>query len=146
MQRRSPRRTGERGSLTLELVIWVPALLLIVSAVVLAGRVAQARLAVEGAAAEAARAATAASSSTSAQALAREAAAASLSSAGLRCTGATVSLDTSQWSLPPGLPAWASATVVCTVPVADLALPGVGGSRTIQATSTSALDRFRVRG
>ncbi|MGB7963927.1 MAG: TadE/TadG family type IV pilus assembly protein [Propionicimonas sp.] len=136
---------GDRGSTTLELVVWAPVLLLIGLVIVLAGRVAQADQTVEVAAAEAARAASAASTAAQARSRAAAAAHAALSSAGLHCAAATVSIDTSQWSRPPGTPARVSATIGCRVAIDDLAIPGLPGTRTITSTATSAIDTYRAR-
>ncbi len=97
-----PRSSGDRGSASLELVIWGPVLLLIVSVIIYAGRVAQAGLTVESAAGEAARAATVADNRAQANTRAEAAAAAALSSAGLKCASVSVSVDTSEWNRPAG--------------------------------------------
>jgi Flp pilus assembly protein TadG len=138
-------RASDRGSTTLELVIWTPALLLLIAAVVLAGRVAQARLTVEAAASEAARAATAAPSLAGAEPAAVRAAEAALGSAGLRCAPSSVAVDASQWLLPPGVPGRVTTTVTCQVPLDDLGMPGLAGVRTVQASASSALDTYRAR-
>ena len=52
------RDRDDRGSMTLELVVWAPGLLLIISLLVVAGRVSSAKGAVELAAVEAARTAS----------------------------------------------------------------------------------------
>ncbi len=140
-----PRLDGENGSASLELVIWAPVLLMIGAVIVLAGRIAQATQAVEVAAAEAARAASAAATHSQATTQARAAATAALSSAGLRCATTSVAIDTAQWSRPAGTPAQVSARIGCRLGLADLSLPGVSGAKTVTATATSALDRYRVR-
>lgn len=136
---------SDRGSATLELVVWTPALLLLVALVIVAGRIAQAHQVVEAAAGEAARAATAAGDEGSARAQAHAAAAAALDSAGLRCQSTTATVDTSQWGLPPGTPARVNASVSCRVSLGDLALPGVPGSRNVTAQASSSLDVYRAR-
>jgi Flp pilus assembly protein TadG len=141
-----PRSGGDRGSASLELVIWGPVLLLIVSVIIYAGRVAQAGLTVESAAGEAARAATVADNRAQANTRAEAAASAALSSAGLKCASVSVSVDTSEWNRPAGQPARAEATVSCRVALGDLIGPGlIPGSRVVSSTATSALDTFRTR-
>lgn len=137
----------ERGSSTLELVIWAPILLLIVSVIIYAGRVAQARQTVEGAAGEAARAATAAATRGQADAAAHAAAAAALTTAGLRCGTVSVVVDTSDWdTTSPGQAAVATAEVDCRVMLGDLFLPGMPGTLNATGTGRSVLDTYRSRG
>ena len=136
---------GERGSTTLELVVWAPGLLLIVALLTVAGRVNGANAAVEQAAAQAARTASIARTASAAQsaALAREQA--TLAGQGLQCTGTTVTVDTSGFTALPGQPATITATVRCPVRLADLAVPGLPGTRTVTHTAASSLDTFRER-
>ena len=49
------------------------------------------------------------------------------------------------FAVQAGTPATVSATVSCTVPLSDLALPGLPGAHTITATFTSPLDVYRQR-
>jgi Flp pilus assembly protein TadG len=144
----APPRTGrgsQRGSVSLELAVLGPGLLLFIGVVIFAGRVAIAGQAVEQAAAEAARTASIArtqpEASTSAVAAARH----TLAQQGLDCTGIDVSVDTTGFSSPAGTPAAVTATVACPVRLSDLAIPGLPGSRTVTASSTSALDTYRER-
>jgi len=44
-----------------------------------------------------------------------------------------------------GTPATVTATVRCVVNLADLAVPGVPGARTVTATASSPVDTFRER-
>ena len=57
-----------------------------------------------------------------------------------------VALDVAGFAVPVGLPAQVMATVTCVVALADLALPGFPGSRTVTATAVSPLDTYRERG
>ncbi len=139
---RAPR---DVGSASLELVIWAPVLLLLAAVIVLAGRIAQARQAVEVAAAEAARAASAAGTHAQATTRAKSAANAALSSAGLRCSSTSITVDTSAWSRPAGTPARVSARIGCRLRLSDLSVPGVPGSKDVSATASSTLDVYRVR-
>jgi len=142
-RRRPPN--GERGSATLELVVWAPGLLLIIGLLLVAGRVSGANGAVEQAAVDAARTASLARSPGTAQSLATATAQQTLDAQGLACTDLTVTLDLAGFARPPGQPATVSATVTCPVRLTDLSLPGVPGTRVVRHTSVSALDTFRER-
>ena len=134
----------ERGSAAIELVLLVPALMLLLLFAVAGGRVAIAHGSVQQAAADAARAASIARTAGSAQSLAVAAARATLANQGLTCASMAVSLDTSGFSRPVGTPASVGATVSCTVELSELALPGLP-DRLVSATVTSPLDVFRGR-
>ena len=136
---------GDRGSTTLELVVWAPGLLLIIGLLTVAGRVNSANAAVEQAAYEAARTASSARSAAGARDLAQASAATTLAAQGLQCTTTTVVLDTSGFSTPPGQSATVTATVSCPVRLSDLAIPGLPGSRTVSHTAISSIDTFRER-
>jgi Flp pilus assembly protein TadG len=130
----------ERGSAALEAAIGLPAFMLFVALIVLAGRVAITTQAVDSAATASARTASIARTTGDANASARSAAAASLADQNLRCVSTTVTVDTTGFSAPLGTPATVTATVRCVVNLADLALPGVPGTRTVTATATSPVD------
>ncbi len=136
---------GAAGSTSLEFVVIVPGLLLIISAIVFGGRLALAHQAATAAATDAARAASISRSQSSAASMARSAASTTLAQEGLRCLSTAVSVDTSGFALPVGTPATVSATVTCHVSLADLAIPGIPGSKTVTATVNSPLDTYRAR-
>ena len=135
----------DRGSTTLELVVWAPGLLLIIGLLTVAGRVNSANAAVEQAAVDAARTASSARTATGARDLARASAQTTLAAQGLQCTTTTVVLDTSGFATRPGQSASVTATVTCPVRLSDLAVPGLPGTRTVSHTATSSLDTFRER-
>lgn len=139
------RHTDERGSAAVEAVILVPAFGLFVGLLVFAGRTAAAHQGVEAVAADAARAASIARSAGEAQADAADAITYSLANNGLRCASSSVSVDTSGLSAPVGTPGTVSATVTCTINLADLSVPGVPGSHTVTATMVSPVDAWRQR-
>ena len=118
--------------------------MLFLSLAILGGRTAVAHQAVQAAATDAARAASIARTSGEAAAKARTAAAATLANQQLRCTGQTVTVDTSGFAVPVGQPASVSATVTCDVTAADLGIPGRGSVR-VEATMNSPLDTYRGR-
>ena len=139
------RLRGERGSVTLEAVILIPAFLLFVALVIAAGRVAVARQGVQTAAAEAARQASIARTAGEATAKAQAGAQQTLADQQLQCLSSSVVTDTSGFAAPVGTPASVSATVTCEVDLAGVAIPGLPGSLTITATFQSPLDTFRGR-
>jgi len=133
----------DRGSVTLELVIFGPALIIALLFVIGAGRIAQAHQAVEGPARDAARQASIARNPATARANATTSAQAALSREGLSCQ-AYVSVDTSGFARPLGAPATVTARVACTVHLADITLAGVP-TTTVSAGFTSPIDPFRGR-
>lgn len=141
------RRTdrGDRGSTTLELVVWAPGLLLMIGLLIVAGRVNSANAAVEQAAVDAARTASSARSAVGARDMARASAEQTLAAQALQCTTTTVVLDTSGFARPPGQSASVTATVTCPVRLSDLAVPGLPGTRSVSHTATSSIDTFRER-
>ena len=139
------RLRGERGSVTLEAVILIPAFLLFVALVIAAGRVAVARQGVQTAAAEAARQASIARTAGEATAKAQAGAQQTLADQQLQCLSSSVVTDTSGFAAPVGTPASVSATVTCQVDLAGVAIPGLPGSLNITASFQSPLDTFRGR-
>lgn len=138
-------RSADRGSVTLEVAILAPALLLVLGLVVVGGRVQVAASTVEHATAAAARAASLSRTPAAAQAGATETAHRELAAQDLRCTTSTVSADTSRLAAPVGATTTVTVTASCTVSMSDLALPGLPGTRTLTATATSPVDRYRTR-
>ena len=136
---------GERGSLTLELVVWTPGLLLLIALLTVAGRVNSANAAVEQAAVDAARTASSARSATGARDMAQASAQQTLAAQGLQCTTTTVVLDTSGFRVRPGQAATVTATVSCPVRLSDLSVPGLPGIRIVSHTAISSIDTFRER-
>jgi Flp pilus assembly protein TadG len=140
------RRARERdsGSAALELVILAPVLIALLGLTIAAGRTSIAQSAVQAAARDAARQASIALSPGQAQEAGTASALAALRQDGLACQP-VVRVNTFQFTNPLGEPATVSATVQCTVPLADLWIPGLPGSRTMTATFYSPLDLYRQR-
>lgn len=136
---------GERGSVTLELAVLAPVLLIFLGLIVAGGRVQLAGGSVETAAADAARQASIARTPAAAQAAALASARATLAAEGLSCSPLSVSVDTAGFAAPLGQPAAVRAEVACTVSLADLLVPGVPGSHRMTATATSVIDPYRGR-
>ena len=143
MRARSP--DGERGSVTLELAILAPALILVLGLLVLGGRVEVDASAVEQATAAAARAASLERSVAAAQIAAESAVDRETAARDIRCATTMVEVDASGLTAPLGTSANVTVRASCTVTMADLAVPGLPGSRTITAEATSAVDRYRTR-
>lgn len=140
----APRR-DERGSVSLELVVLLPVVMLLVGAMLLGYRLWSARVQVTDAAAAAARAATLTSSGSEAQAAAHRVARENLATLGLRCSSVDVAVDTSDFALPPGEVGRVTTRVDCAVALDDLLVPGLPGSRTLHGTATHTMDTFRER-
>lgn len=142
---RARTQDRERGSVTLELAILAPALILVLGLLILGGRVEVAASAVEQATAAAARAASLERSVAAAQIAAESAVDRETAARDIRCVTTMVVVDTSGLTAPLGTSANVTVHASCTVTMADLGIPGLPGSRTISAEATSAVDRFRTR-
>jgi Flp pilus assembly protein TadG len=142
----SPRSGGrDAGHAALELVVLAPVILFLLGLVIAAGRTSIAQGSVDAAARDAARQASISLTPGAAQAAALSSAQAALSGDGLDCNP-VVHVDTRQFTtVPVGLPATVTATVWCRVPLSDLVVPGMPGSRLLSYTFTSPLDPFRER-
>lgn len=139
------RPREDEGSATLELTILAPALLVVLSLAILAGRIETTSAVVEHAAAASARDASLARTPTAARAAALSTAKDSLDSQGVDCRSLNVAVDTGGFQVRAGTASVVRVTVDCVVPLADLALPGVPGTRSVKASMTSPLDTYRSR-
>ena len=140
MRRSEPARPRrERGSVTAELVILTPLLVLMLLFVVALGRLAGARIDVEGAAAHAARAASIARSPASAAGAAQEAAASALAGQGVSCGQFSVSVGTADF-VPGGS---VTVTLSCSVRLADLIGLRLPSAETLSATAVEPVDLYR---
>ncbi|MDO5535120.1 MAG: pilus assembly protein [Propionibacteriaceae bacterium] len=140
-------RRGERGmSVSVEMAILVPALVLIIALVTGGGRLALARINVQQWADSAARSATLARAGHEARERAATVVASDAAASDTRCSGPPdVSADVSAFAHPVGVAGSVVVTVRCHVPLADLLLPGVPGTVTVERDATSPLDRYRGR-
>jgi Flp pilus assembly protein TadG len=130
---------------SVELALLAPALLLLLSFAVFAGRAQIAEAAVEEAARAAAREASLGRDGLTAAALARGQAEDTLAAQDLRCQHTTVEVDTAGFQAAPGQPGDVTVSVSCVVGMADLLAPGLPGSVTAEATFTSPVDAYRER-
>jgi Flp pilus assembly protein TadG len=132
-------RRDETGSVTAELVLLTPLLILLLLFVVALGRLSGARLDVDGAAAQAARAASIARDPTTATAMAQQTATAALGSDHVTCAQLTVNTDTSRFT-PGGSVA---VTVTCSVSLSDLTGLRLPASEQISDRFVAVIDQYR---
>jgi Flp pilus assembly protein TadG len=107
--------------------------------VVLCGRTVSVQLDVDAAAHDAARAASIARTIPAATTGARDAALATLTARTQDCPTPSITVNTG--GLRPG--GVVTVSVTCQVPLRDLALLGVPGTRTVSSTASSPIDVFR---
>jgi Flp pilus assembly protein TadG len=138
---RSP--AGDDGRIAVEFVMWVPAILLFFALAMVAGRITTASNAVDAAAADAAREASLARTADEAHPRAQAAAQSAFADSKLHCSSTSVTVDTSGFTAPLGQYGAVTAHVRCTVQLSDL---GTGfGSKTVESSFTSVIDRYRQR-
>jgi Flp pilus assembly protein TadG len=135
------RVLDERGSATVEAAVFVPLIILILVAVVAAGRLVDAEADVHAAAREAARAASLRGTATGATTAAEEAVRDALARRRRSCTSWNATVDTTQ--LRPG--GVVTVDVTCGVTFSDLGLPGLPTVRPIKAEVTVPVDPEAVR-
>ena len=145
VERRASAARGDAGSITLEVAILAPALLLLLGLLIFAGRVGVARSAVEHSAAVAARDASMARTADAARVAASDAMLRELASQDIDCSSASLAVDTTGFAVPLGQPAVVQVTVTCVVSIADLAIAGLPGERVLTASFVSPLDAHRAR-
>lgn len=133
------RLRSAAGSMSLELVLMTPVLLVLLLLVVAGGRLAQARGDVDGAARDAARAASLARDPVTAESVARAAARFRLREGGVTCRQLDLEVDTGSF-VPDG---FVTATVSCAVDLGDLTGLRLPASRVMTSTFAEPLDAFR---
>jgi Flp pilus assembly protein TadG len=131
---------SDTGSATTELALATPVLMAVLLFLVLCGRLVSAQMDLDAAASSGARSGSIARSETAARAEAERTARQTLAARGVTCRQATVRVTTG--GLRPG--GSVTVTVSCAVPLSDLLLLGVPGSRAVSATATSPVDRWRA--
>jgi Flp pilus assembly protein TadG len=132
-------RRRDAGSVSVELTLLAPVVLVLLLFTVGLGRIEDAHGQVTGAARDAARAASLAADPATATSSARQAAAADVAGVGLDCRNLTVQVDTRAFA-PGGA---VTVRVACTADLADLALTGLPGRKTLTATSTAPVESYR---
>lgn len=144
MPTRPSSRRRDAGTAALELVILAPVILFLLGLVIAAGRTSVAQGSVAAAARDAARQASISLTPGAAQTAALTSARAALGQDGLNCNP-VVTVNVTGFGVPVGEPATVQATVRCRVSLSSLLVPGMPGSRTLNATFTSPLDPYRGR-
>lgn len=141
---RSAQR-GDRGSYTLEAVLCLTVLVPVLGIIAAFGLAGLGDSTAANAAAAAARAASASDDPDTAQARGRQAALQSLGQAQRTCASSDIVIDTSRFPADPGQSGTVTVQVYCTILLADLAVPGLPGAKTLRATRHSAVDRYVAR-
>lgn len=137
-------RRDERGSIAVELVILVPAVMMLLGLLIAGGRVWVARSELTDIAHDAARAASLAGNAAQARSYANQAVDGANHTTS--CVAISVQVDGSGFARPVGSPATVRSHLTCRVRLSDLGLPGAPGSITIEGRGNSALDTYRERG
>lgn len=140
------RATGDGGAQSVELVLIAPALLGILLLLIAAGRLSIAEITVGHAAGAAARHAAMLRGEQESLLQAHATAELALQQSGYACRTLHVAVDTAGLRVPVGTVGTVSVTVTCTVALGDIALPGLPGERTLQASASSPVDAYRMRG
>jgi Flp pilus assembly protein TadG len=139
MRRLRARLSDERGSVTVELVLVTPLLILFLLFVVALGRLATSRIDVSGAAAQAARAASIARDPSDATSAAQQTATAALADDHVTCADLSVATDTAGFVAGGTV----SVTITCHVGLADLAGLRLPASTAVTGTAVSSIDTYR---
>jgi TadE-like protein len=132
----------DRASLTVELVVLTPVLLVVVLASLVFGRVVEARQQVVESARAGAEAAAVLPTAGTAQWVGSIDSVVNLLERSHTCARATISVDTSHF-VPRG---YVTAHVSCLVLLSDVGFPGLPGSTTVSASATAPLDPYRSVG
>ena len=133
-------RRDEAGMAAGELALLTPLALAVLGFLVLAGRLSTVRADVAAASRDAARAASLERSHPEAAAAARDTASASLADRHVTCAELAVTVSDAAGFVAGGEVA---VTVSCVVSLADVALPGIPGTRRVEAAAAEVLDRWR---
>ena len=132
----------DRGSLTVELVVLTPVLMVVVLASLVFGRVVEARQQVVESARAGAEAAAVLPDVGSARWVGSIDSVVNLLDRSHTCAHATISVDTSHF-VPGG---YVTAHVSCLVLLSDVGFPGLPGSTTVSASATAPVDPYRSVG
>ena len=135
-------RRGDAGSLTVELVVLTPVLLVVALASLVFGRVTEASQQVVESARAGAEAAAVLPTVGTAQWVGSINAAIDLLGRTHTCAHAAISMDTSHF-VPGG---YVTANVTCVVLLSDIGFPGIPGTTTVTASATAPLDPYRSVG
>lgn len=132
--------SSDRGSVTTEVAIVAPLAIMLLCLVAFVGRSATANGYITGAARDAARSASLERDPAAARQAATDTAATSLAHGGFTCATHTVEVDTARFA--PG--GQVAVTVRCELPLSDLGLLGLSGTRAVTSTAVSVVDLYRA--
>lgn len=132
-------RGDDRGVTAVEFVLITPVLIIALLFTVGLARIAHARQQVESAAADAARAASLERNTAVAAQRGQEMARQSIGGRGLSCSQLDVAIDVSSYE-PGGV---VRADVTCRASLTDVAVAGFPGTRTLRASATVPIEKFR---
>lgn len=138
-------RSGEDGTVTTEVAVYVPVAVMVAGLLWAFGATYTADSAVLHAAINAARQASLARTATQAQRDATAVAHQVLDEHNLHCHTITITLDLSGFAVPVGQPAHVAVDVDCQISLADLYVPGLPGQKTLHDHEVSPLDTYRAR-
>jgi len=136
------RAASDAGSLTVELVVVTPVVLVVVLASLVFGRVVQARQQVVEAARAGAEAAAVLPTASTARWVGSINSMVDLVDRTHTCAHATVVVDTGHF-VPGG---FVTTRVTCLVLLSDLGFPGLPGSTTVSVSATAPIDPYRSVG
>ena len=139
------RLRDDAGESSVGLLIVAPAIGVLILMAVVAGRIGAAQTSLEAAAGIAAREATLAGAPAQGHSNATSSVRMTLDQADFTCTSQSLQLDTGALLNAPGIPGEVTATLTCTVPLGDLAVPGVPGTWELTAEASSPVDTYRER-
>ena len=130
------------GSITAEMVVLTPLVVLLALFVVAFGRLELASSQLDDAVRAAAQAAVIWPTTQQAQQAAAETASFTLNRDGITCSPYDVETDSSNWHTGGSV----SITLTCTVSLSQVAIPGLPGSHSITAHATAPIESFRGLG
>lgn len=139
----TPPSADERGAVTVELVLIVPAVVLVIALMTAGWRIWSVRAQADDAAGAGARAASLASDAPSADAAARAAVAAELATVASHCVAPQVQVDVSAFTAPAGATGEVRVDVHCEVGFRDLVL--AQSPLSADGHGSSRIDSYRER-
>jgi len=139
------KRRNQRGAVSIEAALLVPALVLLAALATAGWRVWWASAQVQAAAEAAARVASQSVLVSDARARVQTVVASDLKTAGVHSKNTVLSHDLSAVTLPTGVAGTIRVSVTCTVGLGDLLVPGLPGAISVTGAATEAIDVFRSR-